>query len=113
MSDTLFPLDPLPPLPRARNGIWDALAMVFGEPTTRTNTSLRGRVAASLGEAGATPDQILDRARVWPLHFPGATLTETALEKHWDRLGRPVLRGSTRDVERAVRRLRIVGGSDG
>jgi hypothetical protein len=113
VSDTLFPLEPVPPVPRRRDYVWDALAEIFGEPTTRTNQRLRGRIAASLRDAGATPDEILGRARAWPFHFPGATLTETALEKHWDRLGRPVLRGSAREVDRAERRLRIVGGSDG
>lgn len=92
--------------------MWDALVAVFGEPTTRTNVTLRGKVCASLTEAGATGDDVLTRASVWPLHFPGATLTETALEKHWDRLGRPVLRGSQRDVDRAVRRMRIVNDQD-
>jgi hypothetical protein len=110
---TLFPVGRAKPVPRVRDEVWDALVVVFGEPTTSSNKTLRGRVAQSLREAEATPDEILARAGAWPFHFPGATLTETALEKHWDRLGRPVLRGSVREVERAERRLRIVGGGDG
>lgn len=77
---------------RARNPIWDALTAVFGEPSTDTARSLRGKVCASLTRAGATPDEIVARARAWPRHFEHATLTETALEKHWDALGRRPLR---------------------
>lgn len=77
---------------RARNPIWDALVEVFGEPSTDTSRSLRGKVCSSLTRAGATPDEILKRAKSWPRHFENATLTELALEKHWDALGRPPLR---------------------
>lgn len=114
VSDTLFPLepDPAPVRSRPRNPVWDALAEVFGDPTTESNTRLRGRITRSLATAGATPEEIMRRAAAWPFHFPGAVLTETALERHWDRLGRPVLRGSDADVARAMRRLRIVGGGE-
>ena len=69
--------------PRARNEIWDTLTDLFGDPTTRTAQRLRGKMVASLRGAGATPDEILRRARRWPRIFPNAALTETALEKHW------------------------------
>jgi helix-turn-helix protein len=78
--------------PRAKNLIWEALSEVFGEPTTRTSQRLRGKVCSSLAHAGATHEEILKRARSWPRHFDDATLTETALEKHWDVLGRKPLR---------------------
>lgn len=84
-----------------RNEIWDGLVAVFGEPTTKSNQKLRGKVCASLTRAGATFEEILARASAWPFHFPGATLTETALEKHWDRLGRPPLRATAEQVRRA------------
>jgi 5-methylcytosine-specific restriction endonuclease McrA len=80
--------------PRKPNEIWDALAEVFGEPSTDTARSLRGKVCASLTRAGATPDELIARAKSWPRHFENATLTETALEKHWDKLGRPPLRAA-------------------
>lgn len=81
-------------LPRtaARNPVWDALTEIFGEATTETARSRRGKVCRSLTRTGADHDEILRRARLWPRHFEGATLTETALEKHWDALGRPPLR---------------------
>lgn len=71
---------------RPRDEVWDALSALFGEPTTRTAKSLRGKVTASLREAGADGAEIAARARRWPKLFPQATLTETALEKHWDLL---------------------------
>lgn len=77
---------------RPRNPIWDALTTIFGEAETRTAQTLRGRVCRSLAEARASPDEIVRRARLWPHHFDGATLTETALEKHWTTLGRKPLR---------------------
>lgn len=99
--------EPLAPKPaRARDPIWDALTAVFGEPTTRTAQTLRGKVAVSLKQAGAGPGDVVDRARTWPLHFPDATLTETALEKHWDRLGRPPLKLSSGQVEQLADRQR-------
>jgi hypothetical protein len=94
----------------ARDRVWDTLAEVFGEPTTRTNRSLRGKVVKSLAGAGATRDQIVDRVRAWPLHFPDATLTETALEKHWDRLGLPPAKASRADVERYETEARLAEG---
>lgn len=84
---------------RERNPIWDALAVVFGEPTTTSNRTLRGKVSRSLTSAGATYEEILERAGRWPHHFTDAELTETALEKHWDRLGRPPLKVTAGQVE--------------
>ena len=77
---------------RKRNLIWDALTDIFGAPTTRTAETLRGKNVAELAAAGAEPEEILRRAKAWPLHFDGATLTGPALVKHWDALGREPLR---------------------
>jgi hypothetical protein len=77
---------------RERNPIWDALVEVFGEPSTDTARTLRGKVCSSLTRAGATPEEVVRRAKSWPRHFDTATLTETALEKHWDALGRAPMR---------------------
>jgi hypothetical protein len=76
----------------AADRIWDALTDIFGAPTTRSAETLRGKIVASLNSAGATPDEIVRRARTWPNHFDSATLTPTALEKHWDALGLPPMR---------------------
>lgn len=80
------------PPPRERNPIWDGLTAIFGEATTESRKTLRGRICRSLTAAGATEDEIRQRARAWPRHFDNATLTEPALEKHWDALGQIPLR---------------------
>lgn len=77
---------------RRRDEIWDALGAIFGEPTTRTAEKVRGKVVSSLRYAHADPAEIEVRAKRWPLHFDRATLTDLALEKHWDTLGRKPLR---------------------
>lgn len=84
------------PRKRAPNEQWDALKTMFGEPTTRSAQKLRGQVCAELRSAGATGPEILARGKRWPHHFENATLTETALLKHWDRLGRKPLRAGSR-----------------
>jgi len=90
------PLGPTPNGVGRRNPIWDALTEVFGEATTETARSRRGKVCRSLVAAGASPDEIIRRAKSWPRHFDDATLTELALEKHWDVLGRAPLRAGKR-----------------
>ncbi len=77
---------------KPRNPLWDALSAVFGEATTETARSRRGKVCRSLAAAGASPDEIVRRAKSWPRHFDDATLTELALEKHWDTLAHKPLR---------------------
>jgi len=86
----------LAPAARERNEIWDALTVMFGEPTTRPAQKLRGQISSELRSAGATGPEILARGKRWPSHFETATLTETALLKHWDRLGRKPLRAGGR-----------------
>lgn len=80
------------PRKRPRNELWDALEVIFGPAETRTAQTLRGKVVSSLALAGATPAEINARARRWRLHFEGATMTELALEKHWDTLPRRPLK---------------------
>lgn len=94
-----------------RNFVWEGFSAVFGEPTGPAARKRRGKnvaeVAASLAASAAAPsveswasvvewpecaDEVLRRAQAWPLHFEGATLTEEALAKHWDTLGRSPLR---------------------
>ena len=77
---------------RPRNEIWDALAHIFGEPTTPSATKVRGKACNELKTAGASGEEIVARAKRWPHHYDGAILTELALIKHWDALGRQPLR---------------------
>ena len=80
---------PLAAAPRRRNETWDALTALFGEATTRTSQTLRGKICRSLNQAGATPDEIRARAKRWRHVFPNAQLTEAALDKHWPLLQPP------------------------
>lgn len=112
--------------PEAQNGrnyVWDAFAELFGEPSNAKLKRRRGAnvnpVIASLAhEQGLQPStvkasvaaytEVLHRAQSWPLHFESATLTEEALAKHWDTLGRPALRAGPDvgdEVRRQARRL--------
>lgn len=111
--------EPSTPTQRKRDPIWDALVDVFGEPKTKTATRLRGKVAASLRTAGATPDEIYERANRWPAHFDTAVMTDAALEKHWHTLGRAPLRatkGQVRhldaELEKRRRRAQLTEGED-
>jgi len=74
-----------PKKPRARNLYFDALVELFGPATTRARASFYGSTAGQLKEAGATPDEVLERgrrmlAKGWTDAGPGA------LVKHWDSL---------------------------
>jgi DNA-binding transcriptional MocR family regulator len=75
-----------------RDKIWDTLTDLFGAVTTRKKEVERGKVVSELAEAGATPDEIIRRAKTWPNHFDSALMTQHALAKWWDTLGRPPLR---------------------
>ena len=71
---------------RPRDPIWDTLMEVCGIETTAIPQSARGgynRAVKELKEVGATPDQIRNRASRWHKVYSGATLTPTALVKHW------------------------------
>ena len=81
-----------------RDEVWDALADRFGAPSNDSSRGARNRVVKLLKQSRATAPEIHRRIDVWPLHFPDATLTATALAKHWDTLGRPPARASREDV---------------
>lgn len=70
------------------NEVWEWLTEAFGKPTA-SQESLRAKLVMSLVAEGADADELAARAATWPAHFGEATLTETALEKHWNRLGLP------------------------
>jgi len=105
-------------IPRKRNEpndtIWDWLvdADRFGMPAaTPTQKKRVGRLVREL--APLIPDDVsregvwsmLDgRVQVWPMHFPGATLTPEALVKHFTQLTRPPLRRSDHDMRREATR---------
>ena len=103
---------------RARNPIWDSLTELFGEATTRSSQTHRGKIVKSLTEAGATSTEIQARAARWPRMFPNAKLTEAALEKHWPLLEPPrpppvKLRPGEREITDEERAAGVVAAKEG
>lgn len=84
---SLFESSEQPPArPRRRNACWDALAEIFGyEPLTQSEIKLWGKLTYSLARAGATRESLIHAAREYHKEFPTASLTPTALEKHYSR----------------------------
>lgn len=68
------------------NLIWDALAAHFGEPSTPSEKSNRGRQVKELTAAGATPADIDSRIREHKRRNARWTLTANALCTHWTEL---------------------------
>lgn len=72
--------------PRQRNVIWDALAEIFEyEPLTRSEIKLWGKLTASFRDAGATKETLFFAYKEFKKEFPNASITPTALEKHYSR----------------------------
>jgi hypothetical protein len=85
--------------PAVRDDVWDALVAWFGEPAP-SYRSLRNRHARDIKAMGGTGQDVHERAMRWPLHFPGATLTDNALVKYWGLLERDPLRVPRATVEK-------------
>ena len=74
------------PRSRRRNIIWDAFVEIFEyEPLTVSEIKLWGKLTYSLRQAGATREILLTVVREYHKEFPGASLTPSALEKHYSR----------------------------
>lgn len=102
-----------PRAPRKRDEIWDTLEGLFGVVTNASSRGARNAAVKALRESGAEPTEIAVRVSRWPEHFGDATLTPTALAKHWDALGRPparASRGETRLAEAAEQLDRFRNG---
>ena len=84
------------------NSVWEWLTDAFGKPTA-SQESLRAKLVMSLVAEGADPGELSRRAETWPAHFGEATLTETALEKHWNRLGLPPRKATRAQAAQAGR----------
>lgn len=68
---------------RARNVVWDALALATAAPQTKSETSDFAKTVKELTQTGATPEQIAGFAPWWMLTFPGASLTHRCYRLHW------------------------------
>lgn len=78
--------DRLPISTPARNEVWEALSRQFGEPSTKTEKSNRGRQVKELIEAGADAQAVarrIEEHRRRRLHW---TLTANSLVTHWTEL---------------------------
>ena len=88
-AQTQFDSEMMPPtsrIPPRRNICWDAMAEIFGyQPLTDSEIKLWGKLSNSLRRAGATRESMLFAAREYKKEFPTASLTPTALEKHYSR----------------------------
>lgn len=73
-----------------RDDLWDALVAALGDVQTRTERSKRNGAVKQLRDIGASPLEVTPRVRRWSTMYPGATLTDTALVKHWSSLGAPI-----------------------
>lgn len=51
--------------------------------------------------------EMVARASEWPSHFPDATMTAEAFVKHFELLGKPPLKRTAADVERARTRAAL------
>jgi len=101
---------------RKRNAVWDFLTdtrgfgMAAETPTQERRVGALAReISAKLSTLGlSTYDtrwvELVYRAGRWPHHFPDATLTADAYQKHFELLGSPPLKRSKTDTTRQATR---------
>jgi hypothetical protein len=73
-----------------RDLLFEAVAEACGIRLDALTRSARGQLNAAtkeLRDIGATPEQVAGKAKAWRKQYEGATLTPTALTKHWAALG--------------------------
>ena len=78
-----------PSAKRPTDPLWEAVLSVCGIDCTELTASSRGainRAVADLKRIRADPAEVPARAKRWAQVFPGATLTPSALAKHWPQL---------------------------
>jgi hypothetical protein len=81
---------------RKPDEIWDALKAVMGDATNAQTRGKRNRAVKLLKESGATPQEVLQRAKRYRQMYPGAALTDMALVNQWDFLA-PIVAGPQPD----------------
>lgn len=85
---------------RQRDHLWEAVMDACGVDAAAIPRAARGaynRAVKDLRDVGATPEQIRDRAAVFRLTWPGASLTPTALARRWSEVSRLQPRPATTD----------------
>jgi len=71
--------------PRPRNPLWDAMVQACGYDENLTK-SQQGRIAAAvkeLADIGTEPAELLRRAAIYRIKYPGMDVTPTALSANW------------------------------
>lgn len=102
-TETENDVAPAPPTPRRVDPLFDALAEVCDINPAELTQSARGalnRALHDLRRVGATPEEIRIRSGRYTDRYQIATLTPTALAKHWPQL--------TEDRRASVTRLNAV-----
>lgn len=74
---------------RGRDPLWDALDTELGNAATTPERSLRGKTRKELAALQATPTDVRMRCAEYRRRWPTASLTDTALVKHWSSLAIP------------------------
>jgi DNA-binding transcriptional ArsR family regulator len=77
--------EPLAAMPK-KDLLFEAVAEACGIRLDALTRSARGQLNAAtkeLRDIAATPDQVAGKAKAWRKQYEGATLTPTALTKHW------------------------------
>ena len=77
-------------LTKKKDNLFETVADVCGIGLTSLTRSARGQLnkaAKELREIDATEDQVRHKAKAYKTQYPNATLTPTALIKHWSSFG--------------------------
>jgi len=77
---------PKEPIPKLKDELFETVAEVCGINLTNMTRSARGqlnRATKELRDIQATTEQIHAKAKAYRTQYPNATLTPTALTKHW------------------------------
>ncbi|MBI1757994.1 MAG: hypothetical protein HYR62_01980 [Actinobacteria bacterium] len=77
---------------RPRDDLWDAIVDACHVDTTSMTGPARGacnRAVAELRKIGASPGEIARHAEAFREHWPGVTLTPSALVRRWSEVGQP------------------------
>jgi hypothetical protein len=85
-NQELLAATPKEPIPKPKDLLFETVAEVCGINLTNMTRSARGqlnRATKELRDIQATTEQIHAKAKAYRTQYPNATLTPTALTKHW------------------------------
>jgi hypothetical protein len=85
-NETTLAATPKEPNPKPKDELFETVAEVCGINLTNMTRSARGqlnRATKELRDIQATTEQIHAKAKAYRTQYPNATLTPTALTKHW------------------------------